>query len=538
MIWVRGARADYDTGRISAPKAGRGTTCCPVFERIERRAPGDGGIVNILTGYEADPIHQAIVAAAQECGIPFNADYNGATQDGVSYMQYSIENGIRHSTAAAYLRPIVGHPNLRVVLRARASRLLFEGTRCVGVEFVRDGKVERKHASEVIVSGGTIGSPQLLLLSGVGPADELRGHGIEVVADLPGVGGTSTTTCSRRSSSAPSARWARRRPAYPPVRRTSSGDPGPGSSFRTSSRSTSWSRCTSRGWRARRTASRSWVAWCGPLSRGTIRLSGATIDDPPLIDPNVLACEADLESLVAAVELCRRIGASDALRGAWGAVERYPGPDVSSPEEVRRYVRDTAITYHHQVGTCKMGLDEAAVVDPRLRVHGIDGLRVGDASVMPTVPTGNTNAPSIMIGERVADFVTGERPPGGLDGRGSGGVSRARQPMRARDERCIERKPDSRRYSRTIGSPAQDSWAGVGWRGMTSRARAVDFGLGISFRFTRFEGPGDDMTNNLAWEGVRSDADLAGAVATASDEAAGSRQRAASTGGQTKGGSA
>ena len=131
------------------------------------------------------------------------------------------------------------------------------------------------------------------------------------------------------------------------------------------------------------------------------------------IDPNILACEADLERLVAAVELCRRIGASDALRGDWGAVERYPGPDVSSPEEIRRYVRDTAITYHHQVGTCKMGLDEAAVVDPRLRVNGIDGLRVGDASVMPTVTTGNTNAPSIMIGERVADFVVGERQGAG-----------------------------------------------------------------------------------------------------------------------------
>ena len=144
MIWVRGARADYDTWAYLGAEGWGWDDVLPVFERIERRAAGDVGIVNILTGYDADPIHQAIVAAAQECGIPFNADYNGATQDGVSYMQYSIENGIRHSTAAAYLRPIAGHPNLRVVLRARASRLLFEGTRCVGVEFVRDGKVERE----------------------------------------------------------------------------------------------------------------------------------------------------------------------------------------------------------------------------------------------------------------------------------------------------------------------------------------------------------------------------------------------------------
>ena len=408
MIWVRGARADYDTWAYFGAEGWGWDDVRPVFERIERRAAGDGGIVNILTGYDADPIHQAIVAAAQECGIPFNADYNGATQDGVSYMQYSIENGVRHSTAAAYLRPIVGHPNLRVVLRARASRLLFEGTRCVGVEFVRDGRVERTHAPDVILSGGTIGSAQLLLLSGVGPADELRGHGIEVVADLPGVGRnlhdhllSPVIFSAERGVGPPSPGlpacqthlfWRSQAglvvpdiqpihfmvPMYEPWME------GPENGF------------TLMGGMVR------------PLSRGTIRLSGATIDDPPLIDPNVLACEADLESLVAAVELCRRIGASDALRGAFGAVERYPGPDVSSPEEVRRYVRDTAITYHHQVGTCKMGLDEAAVVDPRLRVHGVDGLRVADASVIPTVPTGNTNAPSIMIGERVADFVTGE----------------------------------------------------------------------------------------------------------------------------------
>jgi choline dehydrogenase len=143
-----------------------------------------------------------------------------------------------------------------------------------------------------------------------------------------------------------------------------------------------------------------------PVSRGSIRLSGPSAEDPLLIDPNVLACEADLEALVAAIELVRRIGASDAL-SAWGARELYPGPGA----DVRQYARDTAITYHHQVGTCKMGTDEAAVVDPLLRVRGVEGLRVADASVMPTVTTGNTNAPSIMIGERVAEFVAGHAPP-------------------------------------------------------------------------------------------------------------------------------
>jgi choline dehydrogenase len=141
-----------------------------------------------------------------------------------------------------------------------------------------------------------------------------------------------------------------------------------------------------------------------PVSRGSLRLTGPAPEDPVALNPNILACASDLESLVAAVDLCRRIGAADALR-EWGAVERYPGPSIDSPVAVREYVRETAITYHHQVGTCKMGTDAAAVVDPQLRVHGIEGLRVADASIMPTVTTGNTNAPSIMIGERAAEFV-------------------------------------------------------------------------------------------------------------------------------------
>ena len=141
-----------------------------------------------------------------------------------------------------------------------------------------------------------------------------------------------------------------------------------------------------------------------PVSRGRLRLTGSASDDPVALDPNILACERDAESLVAAVELCRRVGSADAL-AEWGAVERYPGPLVDTPDALRTYVRETAITYHHQVGTCKMGTDADAVVDPRLRVRGIEGLRVADASIMPMVTTGNTNAPSIMIGERAAEFV-------------------------------------------------------------------------------------------------------------------------------------
>ena len=262
MIWVRGARADYDTWAYLGAEGWGWDDVLPVFERIERRAAGDAGIVNILTGYEADPIHQAIVAAAQECGIPFNADYNGATQDGVSYMQYSIENGIRHSTAAVYLRPIVGHPNLQVVLRARASRPC---SRARGASAWSSYAAARSSGARVrgdpVRRNDRLGAAAAASRASVRPTSCAR---IEVVADLPGVGRnlhdhllSPVIFSAEREVGLPS-------PGLPACQTHLFWRSGPGSSFRTSSPSTSWSRCTSRGWKARRTASRSWVAWCGP----------------------------------------------------------------------------------------------------------------------------------------------------------------------------------------------------------------------------------------------------------------------------------
>ena len=242
-------------------------------------------------------------------------------------------------------------------------------------------------------------SAQLLLLSGIGPAEHLRSIGIDVVADLPGVGENlhdhllSPVIFSAEREIGPPAPglpacqthlfWRSRpglvvpdiQPIHFMVPMYEEWMSGPENGF------------TLLGGIVR------------PLSRGTLRLTGPNASDPVALDPNILACETDVESLVAAVELCRRIGAADALRD-WGVTEQYP-----ASRQVDEYVRQTAITYHHQVGTCKLGADPLAVVDPRLRVHGIEGLRVADASVMPMVTTGNTNAPSIMIGERAADFI-------------------------------------------------------------------------------------------------------------------------------------
>lgn len=404
MIWVRGAPSDFDTWAELGADGWSWQDVRPVYERIERREPGGPGTVSLLTSFEPDAIHVSIAQAAQECGIPLNDDYNGASQDGISFMQYSIENGIRHSTAAAYIHPVEDNANLDVVTGAVARRLLFDGARCTGVEWSHGGRVERTEAQTVVVCGGTIGSAQLLLLSGIGPADHLRAHGIDVVADLPGVGEnlhdhllSPVIFSAEREVGPPS-------PGLPACQthlfwRSRPGLPAPDLQpihFMVPMVEP-WMDPIENGFTLMGGHVR-------PLSRGALRLTGPSPEDPVALDPNVLACDADLEGLAAAVELCRRVGAADALRD-WGAVERYPGPSVDTAEAVRAYVRKTAITYHHQVGTCKMGIDAAAVVDPRLRVHGIEGLRVADASVMPMVTTGNTNAPSIMIGERAAEFL-------------------------------------------------------------------------------------------------------------------------------------
>jgi choline dehydrogenase len=302
---------------------------------------------------------------------------------------------------------VIDAPNLRVLTGAHAQRLLLEGTRCTGVEFALKGDLHRAWAAEVVVSAGTIESPALLLRSGIGPAAELRALGIDVAADLPGVGRNlhdhllSPSIWSAEKEIIPFTEglspiqthlWWRSRPDLPgpdtqPIHfSVPLYEPwmqGPPNAF------------TLLGGMVR------------PQSRGTIRLSGPSAGDPLIIDPQILSAEADLVALAASLAQVRAMGTAPALR-EWGARELYPGPGVTEPAQVRDYVRRTAISYHHQVGTCKLGLDGEAVVDPRLRVHGLEGLRVADASVMPVITSGNTNAPSLMIGERAADFVAAD----------------------------------------------------------------------------------------------------------------------------------
>jgi choline dehydrogenase len=406
-IYVRGAAADFDHWAYLGNPGWRWDDVRPVYERMEHPGP-----LKVLSEYELAPIHRSIVEAAAQSGIPFNENYNGGELDGISQMHLTISDGRRQSTGVAYLEPILGQDGFTLVTGAQVRRLLIDGDRCRGVEWEAGGELHSADAGlEVIVSAGTIQSPQVLMLSGIGPAEHLREVGVEPRVDLPGVGEnlhdhllSPVIFSAERTIDPPAPRatpaqthlWWRSRPGLPgpdmqpihfafPMYEEWMEGPENGFTFQ--------------------------AGMIRPASRGSIRLSGPTLQDELVIDPRILSAEADLRTLEAAVELCREIGRAPALREEWQTTERYPGPEVGTRDELHDYVRRTAITYHHQVGTCKMGSDELAVLDERLRVHGVEGLRVADASIMPAVTSGNTNAPSIMIGERVADFVTEDSLP-------------------------------------------------------------------------------------------------------------------------------
>jgi choline dehydrogenase len=397
MIWVRGHPADYDMWAYLGNAGWSWADVEPVFRRIESRQ-------DVVARYEVHPVHRAIVVAAVQQGVPFNADYNGVRPDGVSYTQLTVRDGKRFTTAQAYLGPVRGDSRLHVVASALAHRLLLSGTRCVGVEWDRAGAIERAYAGQVVLSAGAIGSPLVLQRSGVGDPELLRPLGIDVVVPLRGVGrnlqdhwlvpvilGTARPIAAQDGLPAcQSHLFWRSRPtlAIPDLQPIHFGVP----------LLAEWMTAPAQGITLM-------AGLVRPASRGTVRISSADPDSAPLIDPRVLSAPEDVAALVAGLELCREIGAQPALREGWGARELYPASLAATPELARDYVRETVVTYHHQAGTCAMGRHEDAVVDPALRVHGVRGLTIADASVMPLVTTGNTNAPAAMIGERAADLL-------------------------------------------------------------------------------------------------------------------------------------
>lgn len=393
MIWVRGAASDYDGWERSGAEGWGWDAVAPVYDAIEH------DLLPVTGDYPLSPIQASIVDAAVQEGLPRNEDYNGGTLDGVSQEQVTIRDGRRVNTWMAYVQPVADR--LTIVTGREVHSVIVEEGRARGVRLDDGGEIR---ADEVVLSAGAIGSPVILLRSGIGPAAELDALGIPVVQDSPGVGK------NLHDHLLSPVIFATERPVGPPQ---------PGVSVTQ----------THLFWRSREGLAEpdtqpihfSVPMWgeleprgddgftlmaglITPHSRGSITLSGPELSDPPLIDLAALSDERDVASLAASVRQCRRIGAQPALAEEWGATEVYPGPEVADAD-VEDWVRRTAITYHHQVGTCRMGTDEDAVVDARLRVRGVEGLHVIDASVMPTVPSGNTNAPAAMIAERGVRFV-------------------------------------------------------------------------------------------------------------------------------------
>ncbi|MFJ4044606.1 GMC family oxidoreductase [Microbacterium sp. NPDC089987] len=396
MIWVRGAASDYDRWERTGAAGWSWADVEPVFEAIEN------DLLPVTDEYELSPIQASIIDAAVEEGLPRNDDYNDGVLDGVSQEQVTMRGGRRVNTWMAYAQPVADR--MTVVVGREVHSVIVEEGRAVGIRLGEGADAEELRADEVVLAAGAIGSPVILLRSGIGPADELSALGIPVVADLPGVGR------NLHDHLLSPVIFTTQRPVGPPQ---------PGVSVTQSHlfwRSRPglaepdtqpihfsvpmWGELEPRG-------DDGFTLMAGlvtPYSRGSLTLSGPGLGDAPRIDLAALQDTRDIDALAASVRQCRRIGAQPALAEQWGATEVYPGPEVADAD-VEDWVRRTAITYHHQVGTCRMGDDGTAVVDPQLRVRGIDGLRVIDASVMPTVPTGNTNAPAAMIAERGARFL-------------------------------------------------------------------------------------------------------------------------------------
>jgi choline dehydrogenase len=434
LLYVRGQHEDYDRWRQRGNIGWGYDDVLPYFKKAEnqRRGADDyhgaGGPLSVSDWRHEDPLSEAFVKAAVETGIPFNPDFNGRAQEGAGFFQTTTRRGRRASSAYSYLRPAMARGNLRVETSALAQRIIFEGRRAKAVEYRQNGNLRAARArKEVLVSSGAYNSPQLLQLSGVGPADLLKSHGIGIVLDAQGVGNDLQDHLQVRIVTRCAQKVTLNDVVNHPVRRAMAGvryalaRSGPltiaagtsGAFFKTNPRLASPDiqihfipfSTDKMGEKLHPfsgfTAS---VCQLRPESRGSLKIRSADPSSPPEIRINYLATETDRAAFIDGIRALRKILAAPALK-SYCVEEVYPGVKAASDEDLLDYCRKTGSTVYHPTSTCRMGNDPLAVVDQRLRVRGIEGLRVVDASVMPDLMSGNTNAPTIMIAEKASDMI-------------------------------------------------------------------------------------------------------------------------------------
>jgi choline dehydrogenase len=429
MIYARGQPADYDNWAELGNDGWAYEDVLPYFKRAEHNERGaseyhgTGGPRHVSDLQSPNELSEAFVEAGQAIGLPRNEDFNAGDQSGVGLYQVTQKDGQRHSAADAYLKPVLDRSNLTAITGAQVTRVRFDGREAVGVEYVHDGDDQETVDAneEVILSAGAINSPQLLMLSGIGPADHLEDHDISVVNDLPGVGRNLQDHLHAKVNYAcekpvtletADSLWnllkylvLKRGPltsnvaeagGFTSVSETERPDIqfhfGPSYSI-----NHGFDNPDGHGF---------WLsALCmRPESRGRITLQSADPFDDPAVDPQYLTEDADLEILLDGLKLVRDILQSEPFDDYRGELVS-PDVDMQSDENLEAHIRETAETLYHPVGSCKMGDDDMAVVDDRLAVHGVDRLRVVDASIMPTITSGNTDAPTTMIAEKAADDI-------------------------------------------------------------------------------------------------------------------------------------
>jgi len=443
LIYVRGQHQDYDHWAELGNDGWSWRDVMPYFIKCERNSRGaseyhggDGPLACSDIG-ETHPLMDAIIEGAGELGVPRNDDFNGALQEGVGYYQLFTRNGLRCSTAAGYLKPARKRANLRIETEARATSLVLEGKHAVGVRYRQRGaEHEVRAAREVLLAAGALQSPQLLQLSGLGGAALLQAHGIPVVHELPGVGENlqdhlqarvmykvkqpitiNDELKSVRGRISMGWRWLAHRTGPLAIGINYGGmfaralpqAASPDIQFHFAALSAEMAGAATHPWPGCTFS----MCQLRPTSRGTVMIKSRDPLAAPAMRPNYLSTELDCRTMVEGVKVARKLARTRALEHLIGD-EYRPGDSAQSDDEVLEFVRNYGATIFHPVGTCKMGAGPESVVDARLRVHGVAGLRVVDASIMPTLVSGNTNAPVVMIAEKAADLILQDAARGGL----------------------------------------------------------------------------------------------------------------------------